>query len=85
MGSAPVDVQCPLTSSLGEFLGCWAGSAGILGYRRVSVHRLALRLPYLSDLPLTLLNLPLNFIRVSSLRPTYRQPFDRPFTYSLFR
>src|SRR6218665_3535217 len=32
MGSAPVGVQCPLTSSLGEFLGYWAGS-GILGYR----------------------------------------------------
>src|SRR6218665_1068054 len=32
MGSAPVGVQCLLTSSLGEFLGYWAGS-GILGYR----------------------------------------------------
>src|SRR6218665_802302 len=32
MGSVPVGVQCPLTSSLCEFLGCWAGS-GILGYR----------------------------------------------------
>src|SRR6218665_948118 len=32
MGSVPVGVQCPLTSSLGEFLGYWAGS-GILGYR----------------------------------------------------
>src|SRR6218665_2410468 len=32
MGSAPVGVQCPLASSLGEFLGYWAGS-GILGYR----------------------------------------------------
>jgi len=29
MGSAPVGVQCPITSSLGEFLGYWAGS-GIL-------------------------------------------------------
>ena len=32
MGSAPVGVQCPLTSSLGEFPGYWAGS-GILGFR----------------------------------------------------
>ena len=32
LGSVPVGVQCPLTSSLGEFLGYWAGS-GILGYR----------------------------------------------------
>src|SRR6218665_3830740 len=31
MGSAPVGAQCPLTSSLGEFLGYWVGS-GILGY-----------------------------------------------------
>src|SRR6218665_633479 len=30
MGSVPVGVQGPLTSSLGEFLGYWAGS-GILG------------------------------------------------------
>src|SRR6218665_2051708 len=29
MGSLPVGVQCPLISSLGEFLGYWAGS-GIL-------------------------------------------------------
>ena len=35
--------------------------------------------------PFTLLHLPLDFIRVSSLRPTYRHPFGRPFTYSLFR
>src|SRR6218665_1080483 len=30
-GSTPVGVQCPLTSSLGEFPGYWTGS-GILGY-----------------------------------------------------
>src|SRR6218665_1568351 len=29
--------------------------------------------------------LPSDFNRVSSLRPTYRHPFGRPFTYSLFR
>src|SRR6218665_2668157 len=52
MGSAPLGVQCPLTSSLGEFLGYWAGS-GILGYR------LSLRRPYLGVFPFTL---PLNFI-----------------------
>src|SRR6218665_3888523 len=28
--------------------------------------------------------LPLDFNCVSSLRPTYRHPFGRPFTYSLF-
>src|SRR6218665_2170652 len=30
MGSVPKGVQCPLTSSLGEFLGYWVDS-GILG------------------------------------------------------
>src|SRR6218665_4024481 len=29
--------------------------------------------------------LPSDFKRVSSLQPTYRHPFGRPFTYSLFR
>jgi len=84
MGSAPVGVQCPLTSSLGEFLGYWAGS-GILGYTaRVGVHCLSLHLPYLGVFPFTL-HLPLDFIRVSSFRPTYLHPFGRPFTNSLFR
>src|SRR6218665_1537637 len=71
MGSAPIGVQCPLTSSLGEFLGYWSGS-GILGYRPCGC-------PSPSPSPsisrcflFTLLNLPLDFIRVSSLRPTYR-------------
>src|SRR6218665_1951837 len=81
MGSWPVGVQCPLTSSLGEFLGYWAGS-GILGYR-----------PCWCPSPFSLpsiswcfsIHLPLDFIRVSSLRPTYLHPFGRPFTYSLFR
>ena len=29
MSSTPVGVQCPLTSSLGEFLGYWADSSDI--------------------------------------------------------
>src|SRR6218665_3893142 len=46
MGSAPVGVQCPLTSSLGEFPGywdwlCWA-------FAPVGVQRLSIRLPHLS-------------------------------------
>jgi len=56
----------PLTSSLGEFqtIGTTA---------RVGVHRLfPFRLPYLGVSPFTL-NLPLDFISVSSLRPTYLQ------------
>src|SRR6218665_1410405 len=49
---------------------------------RVGVHGLSLRLPYLGVFPFTLLHLPLDFIRVSSLRPTYLHPFGRPITYS---
>src|SRR6218665_1616420 len=46
MGSAPVGVQCPLTSSLGEFLGNWLALVS-WATARVGVHRLSLRLPYL--------------------------------------
>jgi len=52
---------------------------------RVGVHRLFLRLPYLGVFSFTLLHLPLDFIRVSSLRPMCLHPFGRTFTYSLFR
>ena len=49
---------------LGLTLASWATVC-------VGVHRLSLRLPYLGVFPFTLLHLPLDFIRVSSLRPTY--------------
>src|SRR6218665_1778132 len=46
MGSAPVGVQCPLTSSLGEFPGYWDWLW--LSPASVGVHRLSLDLlPYL--------------------------------------
>src|SRR6218665_1855101 len=38
-------------------------------FASIGVHRPSLRLPYLGVSPSTLLRLPLNFIRVSSLRP----------------
>ena len=41
---------------------------------RVGVHRLSLRLPYLGVFPFTL-RLPLDFIGVFPLRPTYLHPF----------
>ena len=44
----------------------------------VGVHRLSLRLPYLGVFPFTLLHLPLNFIRVSSLPPMYLHPSIDP-------
>src|SRR6218665_3807392 len=52
-------------------------------FARIGVHRPSLRFPYLEFSIRSYL--PLNFNRVSSLRPTYRHPFGRPFSYSLFR
>src|SRR6218665_3619574 len=52
-------------------------------FARTGVHRPSLRLPYLVFSIHSYL--PLEFNHVSSLRPTYRHPFGRPFTYSLFR
>src|SRR6218665_155546 len=51
---------------------------------RVGVHRLSLRLPYLGIFPLALLQLILDFIRVSSLRPIYMHTsVDLPLTHFL--
>ena len=50
---------------LGLALVSWATA-------RVGVHRLSLCLPYLGVIPSTLLRLPLDFIRVNSLRPIRR-------------
>src|SRR6218665_3219580 len=78
----PVGVQCPIASSIhvGELLGLalvsWA-------FARIGVHRPSLRLPYLVFSIRSYLPLDLN--RVSSLRPTYRHPFGRPFPYPLSR
>ena len=77
----------PLVSNSSHFLTGWVSRLlGLMSwaFARVGVHRLSLRLPYLGVFPFTL-HLPLDFIRVSSLRPTYLHPFGRPFTYSLFR
>src|SRR6218665_1991347 len=78
----PVGVQCPiasLTKRVSQLLGLglvsWA-------FARIVVHRPSLRLPYFVFSIRSYL--PLDFIRVS-LRPTYRHPFGRPFTYSLLR
>src|SRR6218665_1743321 len=42
----PLGVQCPISSSLGEFPAIGIGS-GVLGFRRIGVHRPSLRTPYL--------------------------------------
>jgi len=72
---SPVGAQCPLTSSLGEFPCHWdwlwyPGIPSVL----VSIAFIPFRLPYLV-FPFTL-HTPLDFNRVSSLRPTYLRPFD---------
>src|SRR6218665_35766 len=59
---------------LGLALVSWA-------FARIGVHRPSLRLPYFMFSIRSYL--PLDFSRVFSLRPTYRHPFGRPFTYSL--
>src|SRR6218665_3911318 len=73
----------PYFLTIGEFLGYWGLVLVFWATARVGVHRLSLCLPYLGVFPFTLLLLRLNFIRVSSLRPTYMYPFGRPFTYSI--
>ena len=65
-----------ISQLLGLALVSWA-------FARIGVHHPSLRLPYFM-FPIRSY-LPLDFNRVSSLRSTYRQPFGRPFTYSLFR
>src|SRR6218665_735256 len=59
---------------LGLALVSWA-------FARIGVLRPSLRLPYLVFSIRSYL--PLDFNHVSSLRPTYRHPFGRSFTYSL--
>src|SRR6218665_2980098 len=88
MGSAPVHVQCPMSPHflttctctcicrcisrlLRLALASWA-------FARVGVHRLSLRLPYLSVLSIYRLHLPLNFSRVSFLRLMYLHPSVYP-------
>src|SRR6218665_378299 len=76
MGSVPVGVQCPLTSSLGEFLGYWAGS-GILGYRpcwRPS----PFPSPSISRCFSIHSSPAIGFHSFFPLRPMYLHPFGRP-------
>src|SRR6218665_1674986 len=63
MGSAPVGVQCPLTSSLGEFLGYGDG----IWYPGLSLVLVSITLPFafhISVFLFPLLHQPLDFIRL---------------------
>src|SRR6218665_274990 len=77
----PLEVQCPIASSLGEFTSYWGLALVSWAFARIGVHRPSPRFPYLVFSIRSYLTL--DFNRVSSLRPTYRHPFGRPFTYSL--
>ena len=78
----PIACWCPMSP---HFLTRWVprlfGLAQVSwATARVGVHRLfPVRLPYLGVFSFTL-NLPLDFICVSSLQLTYLHPFDRPIT-----
>src|SRR6218665_318985 len=78
----PVGVQFPISSSLDEFPSYWdwlwcPGLSPVL----VSI---ALPFAFHAYLVFSIRSyLPLDFDSVSSLRPTYRHQFGRPFTYSL--
>ena len=76
--------KSPITSSLGEFPGYWdwlwnPGLPPMLVSIAFSTS------PFISRCFSFTLHLPLDFISISTLRPTYLHPFGRPFTCSLFR
>jgi len=75
MGSAPLGVQCPLTRCVSRLMGLalvsWA-------FARIGVHRLFPSPSIYRGFPFTLLHLPLNFIRVTSLRLMYLHPLVNP-------
>src|SRR6218665_3321506 len=79
----PVGVQCPISSSLGEFPSYWDW----LWCPELSPVLVSIAFPFAFHILVFPIRsyLPLDFNRVSSLRPKYRHPFGRPFTYSLFR
>src|SRR6218665_3944663 len=72
-----------LTRRVSQLLGL--ALVSFRAFARIGVHRPSLRLP-MPYLAFSIRSyLPLDSNRVSSLRSTYRHPFGRPFTYSLFR
>src|SRR6218665_3160686 len=79
MSLAPVGVQSPLTSSLGEFLGYWALVSW--AFARVVVHRPPLRLPYLGVFyTLVFTSHWISFVYFS--RWLYLHPTTNPSSYS---
>src|SRR6218665_2529866 len=66
----PVGVQCPISSSLGEFPSYWGLALVSWAFARIGVHHPSLRFSYLVFSVCSYL--PLDFNRVPSLRPTSR-------------
>src|SRR6218665_3840087 len=78
MGSASVGAQCPLTSSLGEFLGYRVIGSGILGFRPCWCPS-PFPSPSMSRCFLfTLLPLPLDFIRLFFFTVAVSSPHHQP-------
>src|SRR6218665_3403212 len=76
---APVGVQCPLTSSLDELPDYYRTGSGILGFRPCwCTSPFPSPSTFLGVFPFTLLHLPLNLIRVYSLRLMYLHPSVGP-------
>ena len=82
VGSAPVGVQCLLTRWVSRLMG-WPWYPELLPVLVSIAFPFAFH--YIGVFQFILLLLPLDFIRVFSLRPTYLHSFSRPFTYSLVR
>ena len=77
----PTAHWCQFTSSLGEFPGYWA----LVSWATAHVVVQCL-FPFAFQISVfhSLFSFALDFIRVSSLRPTYLHQFGRPFTCTLF-
>src|SRR6218665_35144 len=77
----PVGVQCPISSSLCEFHSYWDW----LWCPGLSPVLVSIALPFAFHALCFSFSLILHFISTLFLllRPTYRHPFGRPFTYSL--
>src|SRR6218665_1644407 len=88
LGPQPVGVQCPLTSSLGEFQVFGTGFSILDNRPYWCPSTFPLRLPNLGVSQTSSIHFSSSatgFNSFFSLQPVYLHPFCRPFTYSLFR
>src|SRR6218665_976132 len=69
----PVGVQCPISSSLGEFPSYWGLALVSWAFARIGVHCPSLRFPYLVFSIRS--SLPLDFARIGVHCPSLRFPY----------